>query len=224
LPVNVRIHDLPAGRWRADFDLERGALPRVGPASRWIGVTGEARLIGGRLVITKLCLDVGPVGVGEPDANGWVDSVEPDVGLDSYAVRLPMGRLLDSIRHEVIAQRESHLTAHAFGFRPDAETRGKRRRAAKALKGKVVRRGRPPGPHYGEEHYRHVAEVALQLQQDGAGSIRAAVADWFDISDGTARDWTKRARRLGWLAPTTPGARGLDPGDRLRHAWKDERK
>src|SRR5262249_27537687 len=75
--------------------------------------------------------------------------------------------------------------------------------------------------HYGDQHYRQVAEVALGHQQRGHAPLRDTLAKEFNCKPETVRDWLRRARELGWLATTGPGRRGVEPGPRLRDALRE---
>lgn len=197
-------------KWRYPFDGRSGDLT----------IHGVADLIDGQLLITELCLQVDPQsGSSDPD-DDWFRAPRAGDGIDSASLRgFPVGALHARLLHEVLAQPEFDDLAQLLGLKPHAGA-AHRKRAAKALEGKVLGRGRP---RYPREHYRSVAETALQLQaQKQPRSLRRALADHYDVSEKTIRSWLTRARADGWLAPAEHGKRGVMPGPQLRTQRKDD--
>jgi len=74
------------------------------------------------------------------------------------------------------------------------------------------KRGRPPRPI---SHYREVAELCLGLAEAGERGIHRKIAERFNVTESTAKDWIRRCRKLELLALTNPGRRGFQRGPRL---------
>jgi hypothetical protein len=216
VPVEVEVDWIPDPKGSGRQDL-RADFHALFPG---LTISGHARLIDGVLVLTRLLLEVSPIDENaEPDDQRTRPPRPGDCITPDTLRRVPVGRLLESVRREILAQEVFDRLAPDLGVRVAEERRRRRRRAARAVGGKTLRRGRR---QLGDEHFRHVAEVALKLQRDGNRSLRRALAEGLRISEETARDWTRRARELGWLERTRPGTRGVMPGPRLRQAWEDE--
>jgi hypothetical protein len=216
LPVEVTPAWFPDPKGTGRLDLRADFHTLLGSLS----ISGQARLIDGALVLTQLLLEVSPAdeNAGSDDPPARLPTPAECITPDALR-RVPVGRLLESVRREVLAQEVFDRLAPDFGIRVREEQRRYHRRAARALRGKTLRRGRP---RLGDEHFRRVAEVALQLQSEGRSSLRHAIAEEFRVSEGTVRDWTRRARELEWLAPSRQGVRGVMPGPRLEEALAKE--
>lgn len=84
-------------------------------------------------------------------------------------------------------------------------------RAEKEAKAAVEQlAGRKGRPRIGDEFLRNVALAAVKF-----GGSRELMASKFGYSTDTVARWVRLARKAGWLAETTPGRRGVEPGPRL---------
>jgi len=186
-------------------------------------VSGTARVFEGRFVIDELRIEVRPPYVESWEPGEALCSTKPAVpggGITAEVLRrIPVGRIRDSVRREVLARPGLDELGARLGFAPSDEEVVKHRDAADSVTGKVVPRGRPP---IADDKYREIAEAALQLQASGVPSVRRALALKFDYSEAAIRDRVRGARRQGWLAPASPGQTRAVPGQRLLAAWNQE--
>ena len=82
-------------------------------------------------------------------------------------------------------------------------------------KATLRKRGRPSRP---VSHYREVAELCLELAAAGARGIHREIANRSCVTESTVKDWIRRCRELGYLAPTKPGRHGFERGPNLPYA------
>jgi hypothetical protein len=202
LPVDVRITPVGDDSWRADFDVQLGLYL----------VSGEACMVGGRVSITKVVAELNTIDPDSFDPDAPPPPTPPG-GITTTVLRgIPLGQLTESIRAEVMGQAEFDSLAPIFRRRARAGAPTRRHAAADVRARKVLGRGRR---RLGDDHFRRVAEAALRHQHAGHAPLRRALAEEFERSENTIRDWLNRCRELGWLAPTGHGQRGVMPGRRL---------
>jgi hypothetical protein len=196
--------------------------------SQGLDVAGVAHMLDGMLCLTELCVWISPENEPAPGSReaGWgaTNLRSPRAG-DRITVKrlydLRLGVLIDRVRAELLARDVFDRLAPKLGFAVDPKLRAHDRRVARAL-----RRGVKPGgrPRLSDAHLRNVAETALRFQAHGVRSVRRTLADHFVVEEDTVRDWLRRCRDTGWLAPTSQGVRTVYPGERLLAAWKGEQR
>jgi hypothetical protein len=179
------------------------------------------------LCLTEFCVWVSPESKPKTRAEdaGWGETnLRSPTAADRITAKrlsqLQLGALTEHVRAALLAHEVFDRLAPELGFAVDPRLRAHNRRVARDL-----RRGVKPGgrPRLSDAHLRKVAEAALRFQAHGVRSVRRALADHFVVVDDTVRDWLRRCRDTGWLAPTSQGVRTVYPGERLLAAWKGER-
>jgi len=125
-----------------------------------------------------------------------VRPAEGSTGVTASMLRkIPVGAILAERHTEAAAQIPARLPA----LSPDAPAG--RRGGRQPLRPELVR------------------EVALAyIEENAPGSPPGAMkrlAERFGKPEETVRNWVTRARRDGWLGPSTKGRAGAEPGPRL---------
>lgn len=149
---------------------------------------------------------------GRPVLDDVVFHCPGPAGLTTDALRdFPVALVLDTARRQLVTMGD-HAGLSPVADPATEEFRRRARRAAKSVGG---------GPHrgrigYGEAHYRALALDYLELQDaHGHRGLRERLAQQYDVSPETMRDWIRRARELQFLSKATPGRGGSDAGPRL---------
>jgi hypothetical protein len=118
--------------------------------------------------------------------------------------------LAEEIRKVLLIEYEvDDLLGQFFGtrFRPGSR---------KALHPKPVpERGRPGRKPIPSDQLERLAREAIRLSNKGVRPLRPALAETFNVSIETIRDWLHKAREQGWLGPWTPGQKQQLPGPKL---------
>jgi hypothetical protein len=87
------------------------------------------------------------------------------------------------------------------------------RRLAEAARELPLNRGRHGYP---ADHYRRIAIAYIdEVKAHGGRGVLGRLASAENVSRATIRDWVKRARELGFLAPTKQGRAEATPGPNL---------
>jgi hypothetical protein len=87
------------------------------------------------------------------------------------------------------------------------------RRLAEAARELPLNRGRKGYP---DDHYRRIALAYIDdVRAHGSRGVLARLASAENVSRATIRDWVRRARELGFLAPTKQGRAEATPGPNL---------
>jgi hypothetical protein len=122
--------------------------------------------------------------------------------------------LIRRVRVDAILQAaRERLVDTTFGDLAGGDWAHQAHAVKEAMHGVELKRGREGYP---ADHYRKIALRALQLQAEhGARGVRQRLAEAEGRPPETVRDWIKRARQLGYLAPATPGRAGYVPGPNL---------
>ena len=198
------------GQWTTTFETEVGD---------WV-VQGDARLRDGGLQIERIEISFNQL---NPPAPGTIESggsspsrPPPEKGIGNEVLsRIPLARIKDSVQRRLISEPEFDRLFDALG--PSYATTADRKLANQALaetatsKG-FTGRGRP---RLGDEHWRRFALDAIRLDAEGRRPLRQELSNLYSRDENTIRDWLHRARSEGWLAPATPGQRGVFPGPKL---------
>src|SRR2546430_7140497 len=138
--VHVDVASLPVGDFRADFDAQ---------LDTWL-VRGTARVMDGRFVIDSLHVEFGQFDPNTFDPTGELP-LSPTHGITGELLRrIPVGRLLASVRREVLAAPKFDDLAPVFGREVRPEVKRGRKKAASAVEGNVLGQGRP---RLGTGHY-----------------------------------------------------------------------
>jgi hypothetical protein len=149
--------------------------------------------------------------------------LSPSGGVTSELLRrIPLGKIKQLIRLEVdmAARTENWLDelARASGLSPlPMFEKARRIKKAAASAPKSGRR------RYTDDHYRELAEeyIRLVVIEGRTRGVLAGIAEWlsgrqgYEVAIPTARDHVRRARELGYLAPSKQGKVTAEPGPRL---------
>lgn len=191
---------------------------RFADVDPWI-VEFEARRVGESLALTRLVIEFDP----SSDLRADRTPEYPAGGIGSGVLgRLKVGALLAAISRQVRLHAEHPLAARDPN---DTEQAALLNAASDLLsetadEARVHPRGRPPIP---DSRLREVAEVRLEIQDEGLRPINAAVAHRLGLATPeTAKDLVNRATARGWLRKGTVGREIREPGDRLLEAWRAE--
>jgi hypothetical protein len=213
--IEVRVLDaemVGQADWRATFYATR-------PGDAW-GIEGHARCVNGRLVITRLTVDLdAAVTVPAPDGHptsGWSE-LRPPAGIDSRLLRrVPLAHILDRVRTDLLNRPEMDRVAAELGVKVPGGVREVNFRAAidTATTEAPPKRGRPG---LGDDYYRRFALAAVSLQRSGQTTgLRRALREHFKLDTyDNVRDRIRKCRELGFLEAGRPGVRGWMPGPRL---------
>lgn len=110
--------------------------------------------------------------------------------------------VMKQIRAHVEAEEAQQLDADEAWIRDEVLADAKKLIASESERRKP---GRPP--LHGPEHFKRVAEVYSDAWKAGKAPTQAVVRR-FTVSASTAAKWISRARREGYLGPTTQGKGG----------------
>lgn len=140
---------------------------------------------------------------------GKAPTIGTTVGVITAAFlrEFPAGRMIQdgarALAHQYYLQeriQDIHEALGGIGPHPQkAKSMRQRQRASKSPSGGP---GRPP--YYDEEHFRQVAAIYSAAWENGLHPTQA-VKDHYQISESAAGKHVRRARRLGFLPPTTRG-------------------
>jgi hypothetical protein len=200
LDVEVDVTPVGDNEFRVDFRWQPNAFL----------VHGDADVIQGRLVITRIEVTINPIGdptcdprLGEPSP--------PPRGITSVVWNgIPIGRLQDSIRREILAQPRFDELAELLQLPIRSAQRQLRLQAAATVQDGPLR-GRPP---IADDFLRKVAYIVLRAQDKGK-PCRQAVERHFQISEGTAKSYMRKACQRGFLQNAGHGKRNFLPGPQL---------
>jgi hypothetical protein len=142
-----------------------------------------------------------------------------DVEVTGTVLRaLPLARIRDQAFAQLIpVALGREVLAEAGGWGITSEDAERTRHAAdEAAKPKPGRRALP------REHYARIATRYLTLLGEGRRNVLVVLADEEGVPRETVRDWVRKATKLGFLAPGTPGRAGMRPGPNLYRKEDDD--
>ena len=121
-----------------------------------------------------------------------------------------------------IAASPSEEKKRQYDFVPYSSTAAEKRRARRIMRAAGRQPQRPGRKGRGAEHYRAVALAALELYENGRRDVLKRLTEQYGVPYQTVRDWTRKARELGFLAPTEQGRSQWLPGPALNRKEKDD--
>lgn len=177
------------------------------------GLRFEARLVDGRLVLTLLTIELDPTDALR--SGGAPSYPARGIGADLIA-RIRVGALLEAIHAELIESKSALRDL----FTENASADDHRLFSdALALAEQVTEDAKPHkrgNPGFTDTYLRRVAEVRLEVQDEGLRPITAAVAHRLELpSAERARDHVNAATKAGWLMKGTEGRSARLPGPKL---------
>jgi hypothetical protein len=132
----------------------------------------------------------------------------PDAEVSGWVLRgIPVAQIRDEALRWAV-NRGDYIEVLGAGWAVSGEDMARARRIADEAAETPLARG-PKG--YGAEHYRRIAFRYLELLREGRRDVLVALAEeeserlGREVRRETVRDWVKKATRLGFLAPGTPG-------------------
>jgi hypothetical protein len=138
----------------------------------------------------------------------------PDALTSPMLRSVSLERILERARAEIRDSADWLAVARDLGWQlpPEKEIRKIERLAAEVEKTRRSRGRRRKSPAV----YHAFALEALELQANGVGrGMRRMLAKKHNVEVGTVRDWLRRCRDLGFLAPAEWGKTGVAPGPNL---------
>lgn len=221
--------------FRSNLRIGRAVL---GPEPPWVTVVPWQS---GALFVAIEAVDDQPWlvrGHLDPTESGFVLSqlcVERFVFTDTgYGARLESGeedvtgRVLRGLHPNKIRERAflrlqqkgiAHQVMERAGWDFSPKEFDQVRRLAEAARELPLNRGRKGYP---ADHYRRIALAYIdEARAHGSRGVLARLASAESVSRPTIRDWVKRARELGFLAPTKQGRAEATPGPNLNRKEKE---
>ncbi|HEX2043282.1 MAG TPA: hypothetical protein VHF24_11665 [Acidimicrobiales bacterium] len=174
---------------------------------------GRLRLFEGRLIVTELKLSS-----ASAQMDAFLGAFSVVEGITGSVLRqVPLGQLLAEARERLV------YTAHS-----EDEVPPEVRRAVRDLVGPVdqmISTGKRPAGHRrpgpkgkSDDFYRTIAVDYIEYVEANGGDARKvlkALEQKHHGSTSAVRDWVRKARDKGFLAPTTRGRANAAPGPRL---------
>jgi hypothetical protein len=180
-------------------------------------VQGESWLVRGQLRITEEVFVVSRVAVERFRFSDTGYGARLEEGEADVTGKVVRGMRLGEIRERAVRRLQARGIAfeamERSGWKLSPEEFEQARKLTQAARQLPLKRGRKGYP---ADHYRRIALAYIDdIRAHGSRGVLARLASEEKVERSTIRDWIKRGRELGFLAPTKQGRAEASPGPSL---------